>query len=184
MADVRLVALLRPHLHDPAIAPGGSHHCLSLIDEEVKGLLAVDVLARLAGHDGGEGVPMVRRGDHDGVYVVAVQHVAEVPVDIGTPACRLHNPRRALGPAEMHVANRHDAATGIAGEAIEVAAAHASQSDVADPNRGVGAGHLGPGGSVGPGRARDRCPCSESLQEIPTGDGPALRQCRPSSVGV
>ena len=59
---------------------GDLDHGLALGDGQRQRLLAVDVLALAHGVDGDQGVPVVGRGDDDGVDVLAVEQLAEVLV--------------------------------------------------------------------------------------------------------
>ena len=67
-----------PVWHDPVVLAGGLDHPPAFADVVADRLLDVDVLARLAGPDRGQGVPVVRRGDRDGVDVLVVEDLAEV----------------------------------------------------------------------------------------------------------
>ena len=53
---------------------------------ERKGLLDVDVLARVAGHDGLDGMPVVGRGDDHRVDVLLVEDAAEILVPLDRPS--------------------------------------------------------------------------------------------------
>ena len=57
-----------------------------LLDAVGQRLLAIDVLAGLAGQDGDDRVPVVGRGDDDRVDVLAIEDLAEVAVGLGRPA--------------------------------------------------------------------------------------------------
>ena len=77
----RAGAALRAHLDHAAVLAGRGDHLPAFPDVVGQRLLDVDVLARLAGPDGGQGVPMVGRGDDDGVDVLVVEQLADVAVD-------------------------------------------------------------------------------------------------------
>ncbi|OQB99883.1 MAG: hypothetical protein BWX80_03536 [Candidatus Hydrogenedentes bacterium ADurb.Bin101] len=62
------------------VASYGVHHGAALGNGVGKGFFTVDVLARLRRGDADDGVPMVGRGNHDGVDIVARQHLAEIMV--------------------------------------------------------------------------------------------------------
>jgi len=49
------------------------HNSLAFGNEESQGLLAVDILARLAGLNRRQGMPMIRRADENGVYGFVLQ---------------------------------------------------------------------------------------------------------------
>jgi hypothetical protein len=54
------------------------------MDGECEGFFAVHVLPSLAGEDSRQGVPIVRRGNRDGIHILAVQNSAEIVKDFGT----------------------------------------------------------------------------------------------------
>ena len=118
-------------------------------------LLAVNVLARLRGLDGTEGVPVVGRGDDDGIDVLAAEELAEVCVGgaageraflflLGVVGFDL-----LLGVVPAfgdHVADRHDLHAGIAEEAAEVPAALRADADEAERDALIGPGGVGADG--------------------------------------
>src|SRR5262249_15305898 len=68
---------------DPAVALDRIGHGASFAYGQRLRFFTVDVLARLAGLHGDDGVPVVRSGDEARVDVVAGQHLAKVAVDLG-----------------------------------------------------------------------------------------------------
>ena len=78
LAGMALVAHLRGHLR----LAGGLGDLAGLVHRVRQGLLAVDVLARLDGHHGRDGMDMVRRRHHDGVdvLVLLLEHHPKVVV--------------------------------------------------------------------------------------------------------
>ena len=84
---------LRAHLHHPVVAPRRLDHPTALADGERERLLGIDVLARIAGHDRLEGVPVVGRGDDHGIDVLLVEDPAEILVPLDRPA-EIRQPRR------------------------------------------------------------------------------------------
>jgi hypothetical protein len=69
-------------LRDAVVPPRGVHHAPPLDHAQRQRLFDVDVLARLAGVDGLQGVPVVGGADDHGVHVLALQQpavVAELP---------------------------------------------------------------------------------------------------------
>src|SRR5436853_410292 len=83
--------------YDPPRLLGRLHQQQCLFDGERQRLLAVDVLTLAHGVDGAEGVPVVRRGDQDGVDVLIVVQFAEVAVGAGLVAVGLERRLRLLG---------------------------------------------------------------------------------------
>ena len=80
-------AVLRAHLDDPLVLPGGLDQLAALPAVVAQRLLDVHVLARLAAPDGGRHVPVVGRGDDHGVDRLVVQGLAEVLHALRAP-CR------------------------------------------------------------------------------------------------
>src|SRR5262249_19430986 len=97
--------VLGADLHDPLVLPRRLHNGAALADVVRQRLLYVDVLARLAGQDRGNGVPVVRRGDDHRVHVLAVEHLAEVAVRLAARA----GPLPGLGRVRLvDVAHGHE----------------------------------------------------------------------------
>src|SRR5581483_5507755 len=71
-------AALRADLDHAPVFVGGVYHRLAFLDGLAGRLLAVDILAGLAGVDGHDGVPVVGRADGDGVYILTVEDVAVI----------------------------------------------------------------------------------------------------------
>src|SRR5262249_8986938 len=69
-AELVAGALLAAGLEDAVVLAGRLDHGAGLADGQRQRLLAVDVLAGLARLDSRDGVPVVRRGDDDGVDVL------------------------------------------------------------------------------------------------------------------
>ncbi len=85
----RTAAVHGPDLDDAVVVRGGLDHPPPFPHRVRRRLLDVDVLARLQRPDGRQRVPVVRRGDDDGVDVLVVHHAAQI----------LHEP----GPEGGHV---------------------------------------------------------------------------------
>ena len=71
-------AALHAHLTHASELPRPLRHHAALLHVVAAGLFHVDILARLHGPDGHQGVPVVGRGDRDGVDVLAVEQAADV----------------------------------------------------------------------------------------------------------
>ena len=71
-------AALRAVLDDPVVPPRGLDGDPAFVDVVAARFFDVDVLARLAGPDRDQGVPVVGRGDRDGVDRLVVEHAADV----------------------------------------------------------------------------------------------------------
>src|SRR5207344_1634196 len=79
--DVRRRAALLADLHHAAVLARGGDDLLAFENVVARRLLAIDVLARLDGPDGGEHVPVIRRGDGDRVDALILEGLAHVYVD-------------------------------------------------------------------------------------------------------
>ena len=79
-------AELHAVLDDPAMLLGRLDHLPPFVDVVAPRLLDVHVLARLAGPDRRQGVPVVGRRDADHVDVLAVEDAAEVGLGLGLVA--------------------------------------------------------------------------------------------------
>src|ERR1022692_5225069 len=99
-------ALLKADLHPPFVGADRQPHFLPHFDAVRQRFLAVGVLARLAGFDQYGPMPMIRRGDQDGVYVLAVQHTPVVGHRVGVALGLLAQlwPPPFLRAAWLHVA--------------------------------------------------------------------------------
>ena len=84
--EVRARALLRSDLHDPVVAPRRFHRQPALADVVRRRLLHVHVLARVAGIDGHEGVPVLGGADDDGLNVLVLEQLAVVAIHLRLPA--------------------------------------------------------------------------------------------------
>ena len=124
-------------------------------------LLQVDILARLAGIDRLQRVPVWRRCDDDRVNVLLFEQFSVVVVRFRL-ALVLGDGR--VAPFLPHITNADDGDVVVLGTVPQISAAHPSGADQAELNLVVGARLAGPpqcfGGNKvrggGPGRACDR----------------------------
>jgi hypothetical protein len=141
--------LLAPRLHDTVVPLGGGDHCPTFGDRQAERLFDVDVFARLASVDGGQGMPVIGRRDDNGVDVLAIEQPAIVAVAVTRAAGGLFD--LGLGDSQVFfvdVANGHD----LLDERREVLGAAAADADRADADLFVGrlglrAGHGHPRGA-------------------------------------
>ena len=98
-------AALHAHLAHASELPRPLRHHAALFHVVAAGLLHVDILARLHRPDGHQGVPVVGRGNRDGVDILAVQEAADI-LHVGRWVQRLLETIRA----EPHVGGRIDIA--------------------------------------------------------------------------
>ena len=78
LLEIAAGALHGAGLHHALVFARGLHHLLALFDVGAGGLFHLDIFACLAGFDGHVGVPVVGRGDADGVDGLVGQDVAEI----------------------------------------------------------------------------------------------------------
>ena len=143
---VRQAAALRPDLHHAAGLARHFDHALAFVDVVAGGLFAIDVLAGLAGPDGGERVPVVGRGDGDRVHVLVGEELAHVVVALGLfPGQLFGGGLSGFERGLVDVAQRHDARVGQGGVALDVIVAASADADDADVEFVIGAEHAAQG---------------------------------------
>src|SRR5438105_828616 len=103
-------------------------------DVMADGLFDIDVLARLHGPDGGQGVPVVWRGDADGVDALVVHDAPQILHDTRLRPLTLHGKLHGRSDdGGIDVAKvRHDAivSPGITGHMAAALPAHADNGDI------------------------------------------------------
>ena len=107
-------AAMHADLDDPVVLPRRVDHRPALDDRHRQRLLDVHVLARPAGGDHLDGVPVVGRRDHDGVDVLAIEHRAEVLDARDVPLDRRHLGDRACPGRRIADRSGHRPRTGRA----------------------------------------------------------------------
>ena len=143
---VRHAAALRPDLHHAARFARHFDHALALVDVVAGGLFAVDVLARLAGPDGGKRVPVVGGGDGDRVHILVREKLAHVVVTLGLfPGQLLGGGLSGFERGLVDVAQRHDTRIRQRGVALDVIVAASADADDADVEFVIGAEHTAQG---------------------------------------
>src|SRR5262249_41928365 len=155
-------------LHDDVVPPRQLDGVAALVDVVAARLLDVDVLVGLARPDRHERVPVVGRGDRDGVEVPVFQggaHVLDGARHVAA-AC-LHG----LGPggegARVGVDQIYHPDVLHAGEGVDVGAAAAVQAGDADAQRLVGADDLG--GGLGAGKGNGGAGGEDAFHKIAAG---------------
>src|ERR1019366_1649268 len=140
-------AALAALLHHPVILARRRHNLFGLEDIVRARLLDVDILAGAAGVDGHQGVPVIGRGDGDGVDRLVFEELAIVPVNrrflLGDG---LDAARRRVQHVLVDVAERHQLYIGLAGDLLDVVLAAAAQADGGYSNGVVRAAENGVGG--------------------------------------
>ncbi len=132
-------APLGTHLHDALVTLRGLKHGAALVNGRGERLLDIDILPGLAGQHGGQGMPVVGRGNEHHIHVLAVEHAAEVLHRVRLLAAPLLANLHALGDLRIvHVADDDTIHLGVEEEAFEVALTHAAAADQAEPDFAVG----------------------------------------------
>ena len=140
LRNATAVPPLRSYHHNAVILAGGLDHPFAFVDTHGHGLLDVDILARRASHDGEQRVPMVRRGHHDSLDVLVLEHLPEIAVAfrIGIP----HELQSLAKAGLIDVAQAHQ--IDLIGKLLEirdVLLADQAKSDKTDADAVVGAQH-------------------------------------------
>jgi hypothetical protein len=131
LADIAVAHALAGHAHLQAGAPPGAalQHPLVLLhrpadgaafdDAGPEGLFRIQILPRLCRSDGHIGMPVVRRGVHNGIHITARQHLAEVFEDRGLgQSCQFGCSGGVLG---VHITDGNDLHTFIRHQRPQVA---------------------------------------------------------------
>ena len=108
LVECRAGSALRAHLDHAAVLSGRGDHLPAFPDIVRQRLFHVDVFARLARPHGGQGVPMVRRGDDDGVDILVVKQFADIAVNGDIVAAVLERLGFTVQVGTVHVAQRDD----------------------------------------------------------------------------
>src|SRR5882762_8546644 len=140
-------AALHADLHHAVVFARRLHHLAAFPDFVAGGLLDVNVFAGLAGPDGGEGMPVIARGDGDRVDIFVFEKLADVLISFlrlvtGELVSEGYG---ALDLRLVDIANTGNARLrqfGVAGDVVAAAAAYADHGDV-DAIVGAPRGHAG-----------------------------------------
>ena len=131
--DPRPTAALVAHLHDALVFARGGDHQFAFAQVVAAGLLDIDVFAGRAGEDGGGRVPVIGRGNGNGVHVGIIQDAAEVFHALGLSLLLLGDGSDAfLDSAAVHVADVANLGVGqgqITGDVGHPAAVAADDGD-------------------------------------------------------
>ncbi len=134
-AELGIRALLATALDDALVIAGRFHHRPAFSDRERERFFAINMFARLAGMDGGKGVPVVRGGNEDGVNRFVLEQLAVVRIGgAGFPIFLFNHGLGLLKALLVDVTNGDR----IFHEAIEVGAALATDTDETDANQFAG----------------------------------------------
>ena len=121
------------HLRDALVLESRGHHGTPFADGIGEGLLDEDVLAGLAGMNGGQRVPVIGRGHHHGIEIFALQELSEIVELLGLVALRLLDGRGCGFEMRLvEIADRGGNHVGMAHEFVEARSALAAQADEAD----------------------------------------------------
>ena len=151
-AHDRPAAVHRADLDDLVVASRGLDHPAPLGDRVRGRLLDVHVLARLERPDGGERVPVIRRGDDDAVDVLVIEHAAEILLESRTEGRDICE-RLVVDPLGREVGV--DVAEGLDLDVLQLCepalqrVALSSDPDAGQHHAIVGAAHAGAGQRCG-----------------------------------
>ena len=135
LANSRNRAVLSAGLKDSAPAAHGLDDAPALVNVERNGLFAIDIFARFDGIDAHEGMPVIGRGDHDGVDVIARQQFPVIIVSgasLAPPVAAVngvHLPLALLAARPIDVANREKLHRRVVHEPAQMPAAHRAPAD-------------------------------------------------------
>jgi hypothetical protein len=163
------LSLLAPGLHDPLRLPCDAFHDAPLADREREGLLAVHILAGLAGMDGLQGVPVIGSADDDGVDLTAFEQLAVIRELLRLPLGSLLDRRGGASEVgAVHIAHGND----IVRHRVHQRTAAAAGADHTDANAASDsrADFRGPAGNVREGDGRRARGGAGALQEFATGE--------------
>ena len=128
------------NLHFPSMRLCRRHHRAAFRDGDRRRFLNVDMLPSLAGMYRLHGMPVIGRGDHDGIDVLAQTDVTIVAIGRHTHAGGVHG----LGQLPLvDIAHGRDVHTTLRtefGHPLQMTAAHATNADVGDRESIIGAG--------------------------------------------
>ena len=142
--ELLAAALLATHLQDAVVSTHGTLYGQSLGDGIGQRLLQIDVLAGLERMDGHEGMPVVGRGNLDGIDILTLEHTLILFIDVATHRHALlllplgHIATEALALDAVHIAAGSHLHARTAREAAEVAASLLTQTDKAQDNAVAG----------------------------------------------
>jgi hypothetical protein len=126
----RRAAALRAHLHYAAVLARGVDHAETFPHVVASGLFHIHVLARLAGPDGSQGMPVVGSGHGNGVDLPVLEQAAHVGVDLGFVALHFFDlSDSALLRGLVDIADGRNAAVRLPAEKGNVRAAAAAHTD-------------------------------------------------------
>ena len=136
LLEVQPRSLLRADLHDAVVLARRVDHRAAFLDVVRDRLLDVDVLARLAGHDHRDRVPVIDGRDDHRVEVVALDDAPEVGLHRrGAARLLLGHLLRAPAVHVPHVAHGDDLHVVVLLEVVQVRTAHAADADRSDADR-------------------------------------------------
>ena len=139
----------------------------ALVNVVRAGLLDIHVLARLAGPDGGQRVPVVGRGDGHRVDLFVIEDAPQVLFDADLLAVGLFESRGALSRhQQVGVAQRHEFHVALFHQARDVVLAAPVDAQHRDPDAIVGPERAGRGELRYYGGARPRQKCSSAVHAV------------------
>src|SRR5262245_13227616 len=147
-----ITAALGSVLDDAVVLASGLDSDTALVDVVAARLFHVDVLAGLAGPDGHQRMPVVRRGDGHNVDVLVFEDLTNVLFGFGLLASLAFDLLDPVGEgARIGIDEANDLDTGHADELAEMTAAATIEARDSDADGFVGAQHLTRGLGAGNG---------------------------------
>ena len=133
-AEIPRGPLPRAGLPDAPVLGHSRNHSPALPQIMAERLLPINILTRPKGRNGGNGVPMVRRGHRNHINVVPGHQLAKILVAgaVLVVVLRVDPLAGALTSIAVHIVNRQHLAARIAQEPTQIAVAHAAQPDTPD----------------------------------------------------
>jgi hypothetical protein len=140
---------VRADLRDAVVAAGGFDHAAAFVNGDRQRLFAINVFAGVAGGNGLNCVPVVRRGDDHGIEISPLEQLAEVAIGLSLAS------ELFVGPGQIRledVAQRDDVHIAVFEKRVEqlrAAVAHADETEADAFVYSQGAGRRGGQGQRG-----------------------------------
>ena len=127
---VRVAALPLSYLDHPVVFAGRLFHQVAFFDRVGKRFFHINVFPCLAGIDGRQAMPMVGSSDNDCIYVLIVDHLTPVLVEVGDllPGTFFHISSSFVQPFVVDIAESYALHFGILQEITQIGESHRTAS--------------------------------------------------------